>query len=67
MDFAQQLHDFLTAAAAKLHATGDDLYAQTAAKIRARADELKPLLEADAAEAEAKATELVHALFHGAG
>lgn len=63
MDFAQQLHDLLTAAEAKLKATGDAFYAGTAAKVRAKADELKPLLQADAADAEARALELVHTLF----
>ena len=63
MDFAQQVHDFLTAAASKLHDTGDQLYHDTAAKVRAKADQLKPLLEADAADAEARALEFVHTLF----
>jgi hypothetical protein len=63
MDFAQQLHDMLTAAATRLEADGSALYAGTAAKIRAKAAELKPVLEADAKDAEERALALVHDLF----
>lgn len=63
MDLLQQLHDVLTAAAGKLEDTGEQVYADTAAKVRAKAAELAPLLKADAADAEARALELVHSLF----
>jgi len=63
MDFAQLLHDLLSGAETRLKAVGDTFYAETADKLRAKADELRPLLAGDARAAEAKALEIIHTLF----